>query len=179
MWLKDNMAPDYKLTKWERAGGLKHLVGLSVVIGGLRTAFGFDYSSISGISIAPDKITEGEGLGRLPLRTGVFGFRPSPAFQIFESVQTVIFTENEYDRAEAIRDLKVLGLIPIGTVAPGGLLGRDLVKAAKSKDRTKLLFKMASPRKSKRHKRRKPTPFVPFTEFPSRPKAFSAQKPFG
>ncbi|KKM68984.1 hypothetical protein LCGC14_1455330, partial [marine sediment metagenome] len=171
LWLKDNMAPDYKLTTWERMGMLKHFVGLSLVVGGIRSAFDLDYSSIVGFSIAPDKITEGKGFGKLPIRPGVFGFRPSLAFQVFDSIQTAAFSENEYEKAQAYRSLKTLGLIPIGAKAAGGYAAFDLLKATKEKSRTGLLFKQVP--KSKRKKRYiKPAPYVPFKTFPT-------PKPFG
>lgn len=122
---------------WDhRAGLLKHFVGLSLLTGIVARA-GIDFSDAVGASYNPFA-EEGEN----KFNAGILTFRPSPLPQAFLGAVQAVSGRTEYERMRGKRDFVNSFAAPLtGTIVPGYLGAKTLIRAAEEQDRSVIIFR--------------------------------------
>ena len=99
-WAKDMGVDAPSLTIGERAGFVKHFIGLGMLVAAVEKATGLDYSSLLGASFKPDE----EKL-RDKINFGIFDVRPNPSMSVFLGMKKMLFADEEWQREEGKREL--------------------------------------------------------------------------
>jgi len=98
-WAKD-MPDGPTLTIYERAGLVRHFIGLGMLVAAVEKATGLDYSSLLGVSFKPDE----EKL-QDKINFGIFNVRPNPSMSLFLGMKKMLFADEEWQREEGKREL--------------------------------------------------------------------------
>ena len=96
-----------KLTTGERAGLVKHFIGLGMLVAAVEKATGLDYSSLLGASFKPD-----EEKWRDKVNMGIFDVRPNPSMSVFLGMKDMLFADEEWKREEGKRKLNSAFPVP-------------------------------------------------------------------